>query len=284
MDKCPNVAARFDEVPNWLRQRLTISSSKGRGHGRIPKEIKDIVDSILKSSAVDGFELNMSSVCSVMKDAITAFNDEVVKWRKNREDADTKALDDLAVAGASEDEILALQKDQDSQRTSWPTTVVCAQSDDALRFSVYKFCEEYGFGIFAQDKPTRHLPREHPQVQHVNDFIKYNIQEGKVHEKLVCNFDQVWTCLFEPMKKTLWKKEHGETVKDDLSRYPRRQKMRAALQEHFGSTVQLPVHEQNARWRVKLADIRGYGGTNTVNQWRPHGPDQICWVWIWNGV
>ena len=131
-----------------------------------------------------------------------------------------------------------------------------------------KFAEDYGYGVFTQDKPTRHLPRDHPQVQHVNDFINYNIKEGHVDSRLVANFDQVWTCLYEPMRKTLWKKDQGEGKKDTLSSFPKRQCIRAALQEHFGETVELPTAQKNARWKLKLATISGYGGANTVNFWR----------------
>lgn len=135
------------------------------------------------------------------------------------------------------------------------------------QYQAAKFCDTYGYSLFTQDKPTRHLPREHPHVQHVNDFILMNIQEGKVNSKLVCNFDQVWSCLYEPMRKTLWKKnEHGQ--KDSLSKFPARQKIRATLQEHFGQTISLPLAERNAKWKVRLADIEGYGGANTVNYWR----------------
>lgn len=277
MEKCPRLAQKYDEVPNWLRQRLNIDSLKGRGHGRIPPEVKDVIDSILKHSIRDGFELTMTSIEEVMKEAVDAYNEEVTKWCKANEDADLTALDALVQAGASEEELTNLKNQQDAMRASWPHLIACAQTSNGLRHAASKFSEAYGYSMFTQDKPTRHLPRDHPQVEHVNDYITMNIQEHLVDERLVCNFDQVWSCLFEPRRKTLWKGvDDGQ--KDELSRFPRRQSIRAALQQHFGSTVQLPVHEKNAKWEIKLATIRGYGGANTVNAWRPLSfPKKSCY-------
>lgn len=66
----------------------------------------------------------------------------------------------------------------------------------------------------------KHLPREHPHVQRVMEFILMEVREKRVHEKLLCNFDQVWSCLFEPMRRTLWKSGGASGAKDDLSKYP----------------------------------------------------------------
>lgn len=114
----------------------------------------------------------------------------------------------------------------------------------------------------------KHLPRDHPHVQRVMEFILMEVREKRVHEKLLCNFDQVWSCLFEPMRRTLWKSSDASGAKDDLSKYPNRQAIRAAMQEFFGETVQQPTAEKNSKWQTKLADIAGTGGINTISGWR----------------
>lgn len=195
---------------------------------------------------------------------------QVKKWCESHAEADFAALDDLAKGGASQQEICDLEKQQQALQASWPCPINVGKSDAGLRKLVVNFAEEYGYSMYSQDKPTRHLPRDHPHVQHANDFIKMNIIEGEVDPKLVGNWDQVWSCLFEPMKKTLWKKD-SSGGRDKLSRFPKRQIIRSALQEHFGATVDLPAHQKNAQWKVKLATICGYGGANTVNAWRSLG-------------
>ena len=262
MQKCPNIAAKCDEVPNWLRERLDIKTSKGTVTV-IPREVLDIADSILQDATKQGYEMNMISVEQLLGDCVEAYNAEIIKRRDAHEEANLQALDQLVASGASEDEIEKLKKKQDADKASWPSEIKMNKCKSRPYYQATKFCEHYGYSLFTQDKPTRHLPRDHPHVQHVNDFIRYNIDEGKVNSKLVCNFDQVWSCLYEPMRKTLWKtNEQGR--KDPLSKFPLRQKIRASLQKHFGQ----PVEERNRKWKVKLADIDGYGGANTVNYWR----------------
>lgn len=192
---------------------------------------------------------------------------QVNKWCASRESADLAALDALAQSGASPQEICDLEKQQQALKASWPAPISIGQSGNAVKKLAERFAAEYGYSMFSQDKPTRHLPRDHPQVQHVNDFINMNIKDGKVDARLVANWDQVWSCLFEPMRKTLWKDpETGR--KDSLSRFPKRQLIRSALQEHFGETVEMSTQQKHARWKVRLATIKGYGGANTVNCWR----------------
>ena len=121
LSKCPHIAAKYDEVPNWLRARLNIDSTKGPQHGRIPEEVLDVVDTILKRATVDGFELNSLAIQLVLKDAIEAFNLEVVAWRAARAEADIKALDDLTKAGATEEELVNLQRKQErGPKHIWP--------------------------------------------------------------------------------------------------------------------------------------------------------------------
>lgn len=83
LEKCPSIAAKYDEVPNWLRPRLNIESTKGRNHGRIPQEVFEVADSILKDAIQEGFELNQRSVEEVLHDTLQAFNDEAAIGQNN---------------------------------------------------------------------------------------------------------------------------------------------------------------------------------------------------------
>lgn len=76
----------------------------------------------------------------------------------------------------------------------------------------------------------------------------------------------MWTALYEPMKRTLWKQ--GEGRKDPLAAFPARQVVRQAMQERFGQEVQTPVFQVKKKWTVKLADVCGYSCQNCVSRWR----------------
>ena len=269
--RCPKVAEKYDEVPNWLRSHLELpGTAKGPSHTKVTKDIYLVVDRIVEEAARDGFELTIASIEEVLADAIEAYNCEVEKWRKVRQEADLKAVNALMEAGGTEADVARLVDQQNAEKASWPHPVNLAKTPRALNQLALSFASKYGFGMYRQDKPTRHLPRDHPQVQHVMDYIRLQLSEGKVDPRLCANFDQVWSCLYEPMRRCLWKNgEAGE--KDSLAAFPKRQRMRAEMQRHFGETVQEPTHVKNAKWNAKLADVCGYGGINTVVGWRSCG-------------
>ncbi len=41
-----------------------------------------------------------------------------------------------------------------------------------------------------QDKPGKHLPYESPKLQAVREYVVWTVETGKVHPRLVMNFDQ----------------------------------------------------------------------------------------------
>lgn len=265
---CPKIAESHDELPNWLKHRLELEGPKGPAHTKITKDVFDVVDKYLEEATNEGQEMNMNSVEALLADAIDAYNGEVAKWRTSRTEADLQAVNTMMDRGASQEEIDKLVREQDARKAAWPHPIKLGETPRALNQLAFTFASKYGFSTFHQDKPMKHLKRDHPHVQHVMDFILMNVKTHQVHEKLLCNFDQVWSCLFEPMRRTLWKTNPGEGAKDDLAKYPRRQVLRAAMQQHFEETVQEPVHVKNQKWQAKLADIRGYGGVNTIFAWR----------------
>lgn len=265
---CPHIAQKHDELPNWLKARFSVEGTKGPAHTKLTKDVWDIVDRFLEEAINEGHELNTKSVETVIDDAITAYNTEVEKFRNSRGEADLQAVDNLIKNGGSEEAVQKSVQEQDAAKASWPHPIKLGQTERSLNQLALRFSEKYGFSSFNQDKPMKHLRRDHPQVQQVMDFILTAVKQGEVHPKLLCNFDQVWSCLFEPMRRTLWKTNAGQGAKDDLSQYPHRQAIRAAMQEHFGETVDQPAHIKNSKWKAKLADVCGTGGVNTVSGWR----------------
>lgn len=194
MEKCPSICAKYDEVPNWLRSRMDINQVKGPGHTKIVSDIYDVVDQILMQATREGLELNVTSIEEVLSDSLEA-NAVVSKWRSEREAADLKAVENLTASGATEAEVKQLVSKQEALKAAWPAPVRLGNTARSINQLALNFAEKYGFSMFAQSKPTRHLQRDHPQVQHVMDFIQMTIRNGEVDERLVLNFDQVWSCL-----------------------------------------------------------------------------------------
>lgn len=188
---CPKIAAKFHETPNWLRERLDISGKKGNGTYKISDGIYESVDFVLSQAVQAGMELNTCSVEEVLKDAIDVYNAEVEAWRSAREQSDMAALNQLCESGASEDEMARMTEEQLRSRESWPIACKVGQTPRALNQLALDFCQKFGYSNYKQDKPQKHLPRNHPAIQRVTEFVRLNISQGSVHPKLVGHWDQV---------------------------------------------------------------------------------------------
>ena len=191
---CPKVAAKFAEVPNWLRERFEIGGRKGSGTYKVSEDLYEVVDAVLEEVAKKGMELNTSSIEEVLKDALQVYNETVNSWRIEKEKADAAMLDGLCDSGASEEEMCALASELAQAKELWPKECILGRTPRALNQVALSFARRYGWSSFRQDKPQKHLPRDHPQVARVTQFIRSCIQDGSVHPKLVGNWDQAMWC------------------------------------------------------------------------------------------
>ena len=66
----------------------------------------------------------------------------------------------------------------------------------------------------ALSKPGKHLGMEDPRIIAVKEYVQGEVANGAVHPVLVGNFDQVWTTLYEPATRVVWKdpKQQGSTT------------------------------------------------------------------------
>ena len=97
-------------------------------------------------------------------------------------------------------------------------------------------------------------------------YVQGLIDSGKVHPQLIFNWDQVWTVLFEPLKRLLWKdpSSPGKFV-DELKGFFRRKLSRSEYQKTAGlHTIPDALHtyaSPNAdldTWDVTQAKLDGY--------------------------
>ena len=188
---CPKVAAKFSEIPNWLRERFDVDGRKGNGTYKVSDDLYEVVDKILEEVVVSGMELNTTAVEEVLKEALETYNEAVTAWRDEKDKADLEMLQKLSDAGTSEAELKAVSDELSKAKQFWPQTCLLAQTPRALNQQALKFSQKYGYSRLSQDKPQKHLPRNHPSVQRVTEFITTCMKDGSVHPKLVANWDQV---------------------------------------------------------------------------------------------
>lgn len=66
-----------------------------------------------------------------------------------------------------------------------------------------RLCNQAGIGPTANTKPGNHLPKGHPALEKVVNYIRLLRTTQEVHPFLVANFDQVWSSLV-PEPPTDW--------------------------------------------------------------------------------
>ena len=84
------------------------------------------------------------------------------------------------------------------------------------RMSVSRACNKLGIKGSSVSKQTRHLHFDHPSMEVLRNWVTMACQTSKVNERLVAHFDQVWTQLYEPAKRVLYKnpEEQGKNDPD----------------------------------------------------------------------
>lgn len=66
---------------------------------------------------------------------------------------------------------------------------------DSRRKYVWRLLQKCGIKSQANTKPGKHLPYDHPEMQAVRAWVAMANKKFSVHPQMICNFDQVWTCL-----------------------------------------------------------------------------------------
>lgn len=97
----PSVANRYDEVPNWLKTRLSQDALlKGRQScSEIPKDILAICDSILQEECLRGLEMDKASVEMLIKTVVETYNSEAETFNKARTSQHFESLNAKLEAG-----------------------------------------------------------------------------------------------------------------------------------------------------------------------------------------
>ena len=189
----PSVANRYDEVPNWLKTRLSQDALlKGRQScSEIPKDILAICDSILQEECLRGLEMDKASVEMLIKTVVETYNSEAETFNKARSSQHFESLNAKLEAGEIDEE--TLEKGGEEPPKLLPL-VGQDLKQSAMDRIVNHFCRRWGYSMFRQERPSKHLTREHPAMQRFQEYLHYEKAKYNVCGRLVLNFDQVWTC------------------------------------------------------------------------------------------
>ena len=140
-----------------------------------------------------------------------------------------------------------------------------------MRKRAQRLCNTFGIKMRSNEKPGMHLPFEHPQLERVRTFVKTAAAKHKCHERLILNFDQVWSTLFRPQKACLQKAASLRNLQSDphaKSLYMRQ------IRHNLERVLDLPLTEKDPKagdfkHEPKRPMVTGMNAASaTVDGWR----------------
>ena len=148
------------------------------------------------------------------------------------------------------------------------------------RLATLRLLRRVGFRGHTNRAPGKHLGFEHPHMNAVRLFVAEACDKHSVHPQMICNFDQVWTQLYEHKTKTWFKGKEKEN-KYPSSVKPSMQKIassiRAAL--HLETTTGEDVEDKKSnRYKVKHVELNAQANVSPIDNWRyPRTTTTISW-------
>ena len=179
MQKC---SAKMDEVPNWFKIRSCEEPKvKGPQNQLILQELLlQVADAILMDERARGLEMNHTSITTLLRSLVEIYNEEAGHFNKTAEEHHQQ-----------------LEEGREESGTSKPKQVSLIPKDwnvKKLDHMVHRMRKSWGYGLYRQDRPSKHLNREQPSMKAFADYIQSLKVEKKVDSRLMFNWGQVWTC------------------------------------------------------------------------------------------
>ena len=173
----PNQASKRDEVPSWLKTRLCeVWKFKGPKKETIPDELLQIADAILMDEVSRGLEMCRESVSQLLISLIDLHNQEAEAFNKKAQKEHMEKACELEQSGElDEKELEAFLKEQPQQIS----LISKEWTAKKLEHIVYRFCRIWGYGLYRQDRPSKHLSREHPSMNPFTNTSSLSRQRKK---------------------------------------------------------------------------------------------------------
>ena len=127
------------------------------------------------------------------------------------------------------------------------------------RRTASRICRDCSIGLVANVKPGKHLAYGHPSMERVRQWVKFQVDSGKVSPYLCCNFDQVWSMNWRPRRRVLQTKKEG--YGNELAKHPSLKKVRHG----FERLLNLPFSELLGGEEVVDMDEPGVSGGVAAN-------------------
>ena len=145
--------------------------------------------------------MDTKSVTTLMHSLIDMYNEEAEQFNKESEAKHLERLSELDANGVlSKDELEAVANRPPPQA---PVIAKDEWTDKKMEHLVLRFCKSWGYARYKQDRPSKHLSREHPSMKRLASYIQSLKETKKIDSRLMFNWDQVWTCFLQNTSKAV---------------------------------------------------------------------------------
>ena len=248
------LASKSKQVPQWLLRTMGLGKpGSGRPAGKLPTALLGVVEDILLRQLEMGSEVTVPAVVKLIESSIEVWNTEVEQLQAEQ----------AKLQGANPPDI---------------AKVHVAASPNAIRKQAEHFLRKYDFQVARVSKPGKHLSTNDPQIIAVKEYVLEQVRKGTVHPAMIGNFDQVWTTLYEPAQRVVWKnprhRGHTKDLQLDNGRCYRRRALAHKLRVALG-LEQESVQDHRVP-QAKEDDV--YSCANSVSNWRiPRTTTTLSW-------
>lgn len=234
IETCPKHAKIVDKVPNWARRNLGMNTL-GRVPAAFPLALQHVTDEILLQKLQIGMELSPAGISDLIGTLVLEYNHQVEDVNELIEDYNQTA-------------------EETAQKVKLATTKITSGN---LQKLAARFALRFGWGRYRNEKPSKHLDFNDHQVVAIRQWIKTAIQKKRIDERLIANFDQVWTLTYEPLAKVAWKSAAKQGERPDVLQLPRRARMMELLRAKAGL---LPPNLESNMKHASFPTSQNWGG------------------------
>lgn len=147
------------------------------------------------------------------------------------------------------------------------------------RKAAQRICAKTGISVWGNPKPGKHLPASHPRLAQLRDFIRLMRDSKQIHERLVANFDQVWSLQYTPARRNLQVRENADPIAKRMSLRTLRHQIEVALDLPLTENLQTNRYGMRGDCNNPDGIQGGKAGCTVVDAWRvPRTLTTLSWL------
>lgn len=151
------------------------------------------------------------------------------------------------------------------------------------RKCVYRLCNRLGIKLSSVSKQSKHLDYSHPMMESVRSFVAASSTKYNVDQRLIGNFDQVWTMNYEGPRRVLYKHQSKRSqIIENVDMKPSAAKMLASIRKAL--SLDSVDDEPKKKEVCQPVSLNAAGNLNPVENARiPRTTTTLSWADGWLG-